>query len=351
MDLTGSAGGTGGPLPAPAGGGAPDLAGRRVVVTGASGFIGGHLAERLLRLGAQVRLLVRRPERVAALAAAGAEVVRGDLTVPASLNGCCEGGDVVFHSAAWLGTPYAREVAWAVNVEGTRAVMREARRAGVRRFVHLSTIAVYGPVRAGVVGEDHPLGGAVEPYGESKIASEAAAREAAGDVELVIARPGMVYGPGSRTWTVRLVRWIQEGRPAMVAGGRGNARPIFIENLVDALLLCAVVPAARGQAFTLIDCNMRWRDFLEPYAQMVGRRPRSVSYPTSWLIALTDELRAVVTRRPPRIRRAALGYTVSRAVLSVERARRLLGWAPRYTMPEAMALTRAWLVANGHLPG
>jgi UDP-glucose 4-epimerase len=229
--------------------------------------------------------------------------------------------------------------------------MAEAKRSGVRRFVHLSSVAVYGPVRAGVITEDHALHGAVELYGESKIAAETAANEAAGGtVEVVITRPGMVYGPRSRAWTVRLVRWIVEGRPAMVAGGHGYARPIFIENLLDALALCATVPAAAQQAFTLIDGNVRWRDYLHYYAQMVGRRPRSVAYPTSWLIASTDELRARISRRPPRIRRAALGYAVSHAQFSTDKAHRLLGWTPRYTMPEAMTITQEWLIANGGLP-
>jgi nucleoside-diphosphate-sugar epimerase len=329
----------------------PALPGARVLVTGASGFIGSHVAERLLAQGGTLRLLVRRPERVAAMAAAGAEIHTGDLTAPASLGGCCEGIDVVFHAAAWIGTPYARAAAWQANVDGTRAVMAEARRAGVRRFVHLSSIAVYGPIRTGVVTETRALGGAVELYGESKIAAEDAARDAAGDdVELVVTRPGMVYGPRSRAWTVRLIRWIADGRPAMVAGGHGYARPIFIENLVDALVLCATVPEAAGQAFTLIDENMRWRDYLHHYAQMVGRRPRSVSYAVSWLIALTDETRALMTRRPPRIRRAALGYAVSHAVLSTDQAHRVLGWRPRYSMADAMAITRAWLVATNQLP-
>jgi nucleoside-diphosphate-sugar epimerase len=82
---------------------------------------------------------------------------------------------------------------------------------------------------------------------------------------------------------------------------------------------------------------------------MVGKRVRSVSYLTSWLIALTDETRAVLTHRPPRVRRTALGYAVSRALFSTEKAQRLLGWTPRYAMPEAMAITKDWLLANAYL--
>jgi nucleoside-diphosphate-sugar epimerase len=225
----------------------------------------------------------------------------------------------------------------------------EALRAGVTRFVHLSSIAVYGPVRAGIVTEDRPLWKGVELYGDSKIMAEEALRVVASrGLPAVITRPGMVYGPRSRGWTIRLIQWINQARPAMVAGGHGYARPIFIENLVDALILCAVKPVA-GEAFTLIDANMPWREYLERYGRMVGKRARSVSYLTSWLIAVTDETRARFTHRPPRVRRTALGYAVSRATFSTEKAHRLLGWTPRYTMDQAMEITKSWLIENGHL--
>ncbi len=325
------------------------LPGRRVLVTGATGFIGSHLAERLLATGAHVRVLVRRPERAPRLADAGAEIVFGDFTDPRTLQECCRGVEVVFHSAAWLGTPYTREAAWAVNVRGTRALAEEALRAGVMRFVHLSSIAVYGPVRSGIVTERSPRWAGVELYGDSKIAAEDELHAVASrGLPVVITRPGMVYGPRSRGWTIRLVHWIGQGRPAMVAGGRGYARPIFIENLLDALLLCALRPVV-GEAFTLVDADIRWRDYLSRYGTMVGKAPRSVTYVTAWMLALTDELRALVTHRPPRVRRTALGYAVSHASFSTAAAHRLLGWAPRYSMERAMQITRQWLIDNGHL--
>lgn len=319
------------------------------MVTGATGFIGGHLAERLLALGTPVRVLARRPERAAALAAAGAEVVAGDLTIPDTLRGACDGCAVVFHCAAWLGTPYAREVSWAVNVTGTAVLAGEALASRVERFVHLSSIAVYGPVRAGVVTEDSPLWSGVELYGDSKIAGEEAVRAAAAwGLPAVLARPGMVYGPRSRGWTIRMATWVRRGMPAIVAGGHGLSRPIYVDNLIDALLLCAQQPVA-GQAFTLVDQDIPWREFLGHYARIVGRPARSISYPTAWVLALADEIRAAITRQPPRVQRTAIGYAVSSARFSTEKARSLLGWSPRFSIDQAMEITARWLADNGYL--
>lgn len=327
----------------------PSFTGSRILITGATGFIGSHLAERLLATGARVTLLTRRADRANAFTGRGAEMILADLSRPDSLAGCCRGMEVVFHCAAWLGRPYTKEEAWRVNVAGAERLAREALAAGVRRFVHVSSIAVYGPVRAGIITEESPLWRGVELYGDSKIAGEEVVRAAvAGGLPAVIVRPGMVYGPRSRGWTVRMVQWIDAGRPAMVAGGGGFARPIFIENLIDAMLLCAQRPVT-GEAFTLIDANIPWREFLGPYGRMLGKRVRSVSLGTAWLIALSDEVRATVVRTPPRVRRTALGYAVSHATMSTEKARRLLGWSPRYSMDEAMRMTERWLKENGYL--
>lgn len=321
----------------------------RTLVTGATGFIGSHLFHRLLATGVPVRALVRRPDQAPALAAAGAEVAVGDLSNPATLRGACRGCSVVFHCGAWLGRPYTRGIAWAVNVAGTSALARDALVEGVARFVHLSSITVYGPVRSGLVTESSPLWGGVELYGDSKIQGEEAVGEIASQgLPAVIVRPGMVYGPRSRGWTIRFTKWIRRGRPAMVAGGHALCRPIFVNNLVDALLLCAREQVV-GHAFTLVDQDMPWRDFLGYYARMVGRPVRSIPYSAAWALALADELRAILTLRPPRVRRAALGYVVSRARFSTEKARTVLGWSPQRSIDEAMEATARWLRATGHL--
>ncbi|MGH2349143.1 MAG: NAD-dependent epimerase/dehydratase family protein [bacterium] len=321
----------------------------RVLVTGATGFIGGHLTERLLALGVPVRIFARNPARAAPLAAQGADVVIGDVSEPASVRGLAEGCRTVFHCAAWMGRPYTVEAAWAGNVIGTETVAAEALRAGVERFVHVSSITVYGPVRAGVVTEASPLWKGVELYGDTKIAGEETLRAAAGrGLPVVITRPGLVFGPRCRGWARRVILWLNAGFPIMVSGVGALARPIFIDNLVDALLLCAQRPVL-GEAFTLIDADVLWREYLGYYGRLAGKPVRSVPYAALWLLALGSEFRARLMRTRPRESRTALGYAISTARYSTQNARDRLGWAPRISLADATAQTDRWLRENGYL--
>lgn len=321
-----------------------------VLVTGATGFIGGRLATRLLEGGARVRVLIRDAAKAAPLAAQGAELCLGDLTQPATLAPACAGIQVVCHGAAWMGSPYRKATAWAVNVAGTAALASAARAAHVDRFVHLSSIAVYGPVRRGVVTEESPLWRGLELYGDSKIAGEDALRTAAGeDLPTVILRPGMVYGPRSRSWTLWCVRRIRKGYPVMLGGGSGFARPVFIDNLIDAIVLAMHYPRS-GEAFTILDADVLWRDWLGYYARMVNRPARSIPQFAGTAIAASAFVLAHLIRKiPPRIRPATVGYTVSQARYSTEKARTLLGWTPQISLTEAMRTTEEWLASEGYL--
>lgn len=321
-----------------------------VLITGATGFIGSYLTERLLSSGTPVRILARSPEKAAPLAALGAEVVYGDLTKPETLGPACAGCGVVYHCAAWLGSPYHEGIAWQVNVAGTAALVSAAIAARVERFVHLSSLAVYGPVRSGVVTEDSPLWQGVELYGDSKISGERVLRQAAGHgLSAVILRPGMVHGPRSRGWTLWFVERIRKGYPVVVARGVGLCRPVFIENLVDAMVLAATRPVA-GHAFTIVDADIPWRDFLAFYSRMLDRPARSVPRAAAYALAAAADLRAFFADTAPRIRPVAVGYAVSQARYSTGKARRLLGWSPKIPLDEAMRITEQWLRWQGHLP-
>ncbi len=319
-----------------------------VLVTGAGGFIGGRLCTRLAGAGVPVRGLVRRTEQAAELAVHGVEPVWGDLTRPQDLRAAVAGCRVVVHCAAWMGQPWSWEAAHATNVEGTRELAEAALRAGVSRFVHLSSISVYGPTTAAVIDEQTPLW-PLGPYRATKIAGEAEVAAAARrGLPSAILRPGQVFGPGDRRLAGLILRWLSRGRPLLVDGGGGRCHPLYIENLLDAVVAAAAPQAPQG-VFNVADGDVPWREFLGHYACMAGRRLRSLPARAVWVLALGTEVAGALTRRPPRGHRAELGYLLRHSHYSTERVREELGWRPRVPLEEAMAETAAWLREAGML--
>lgn len=326
-----------------------DLPAGPVLVTGAGGFIGGHLCRRLAALGVPVRGLVRRPEGVAFLEAAGARAVIGDLTRPDTLPHALRGCATVVHCAAWMGQPPSWEAARAINVLGTRALAEAAAREGVGRVVHLSSIAVYGPTTAGRITEDSPLW-PLGPYRATKIGAErevCAARRLG--LRVVILRPGQVFGPGELRLAGRVLAWLRKGWPLVVDGGTGVCHPVYVDNLLDAVLAAAAPRAPEG-IYNIADGDVPWRQFLGVYAAAAGRPLRSVPSWVARAVALAAEAAAALTGRLPSVRRAEVGYLVRRTHFSTARARQLLGWTPRTRLEQAMEQTVAWLRQAGHLP-
>jgi nucleoside-diphosphate-sugar epimerase len=194
---------------------------RSVLVTGATGFIGSHLAERLVVEGARVRVLVRDPQKLIPALRDRAEVARGDLLQPACFASAVRDCEIVFHVAAWLGTPPAREVAYSLNVAATRQLAEAAREASVQRFIGTSSVAVYGPVQAGVVDETWPHWN-VYAYAETKSQGEAAAFATMTDrFGVSVIRPAEVYGPRGGAWTTLPINLAKRGLPMLIGGGYG----------------------------------------------------------------------------------------------------------------------------------
>lgn len=320
-----------------------------VLVTGAGGFIGGRLADRLVEQGVHVRGLMRRVEQAPALAARGIQPVLGDLTRPTDLATAVSGCAVVYHCAGWMGQPPSEEAALAVNGAGTRHLLEACLVAGIERFIHVSTISVYGPTAAGIIDEQTPLW-PLGPYRESKIAAEreveAASRRG---LKAVVVRPGQVFGPGDRRLAGLVLRWLTRGLPVLVDGGSGFCHPIYVDNLADALVAAGTVDEAAGGVFNVADYDMPWRQFLGHYARMAGRTMRSIP---SWVlraIARGTEGVAAVTRHPPFLPYAEVAYFLRTSQYRSTRAREVLRWRPRVPIPEAMDATETWLRRSGML--
>ena len=316
---------------------------RTALMTGTTGFVGSHLAERLVSEGACVRVLVRDPQKLLPSLRDRVEVVRGDLLQPDGFAAATKDCEFVFHVAAWLGQPNRREAAYALNVTATQQLAEAARAAGVQRFIGTSSVAVYGPVLQGVVDETWPHSN-VYLYSETKSLGESAAFATQTDqFAVTIIRPAEIYGPRGGSWTTLPVKMAQRGIPSLIGGGQGFAHPVYVMNLVDAYLLAAQRNEAIGEAFTICDADVPWREFYGRYAAMAGKHARSVPTWLAWCGALSAEIGAKIMRRPPAASRALMGFMTGRCIYSTAKARRLLGWSPRFSLDEGLRQTEIWL--------
>lgn len=350
-----------------------ELRGETVLVTGGAGFVGGRLAERLqLEARARVRALVHRWASATWVSRYPVELVAGDVCDPAAVQTAMAGCSRVFHCAS--GGDDAESYR-AVNVDGTRNVLEAARRCGVKRVVHVSSAVVHDLEAPGDIDESSPLRPARHPYTASKIGGEEVVwdfwrRER---LPVTVLRPAFVWGPRGSQYTVAPVRAMAEGRFALFDGGRAECPAVYIDNLVDALLLAATRPNAVGEAFLITDGEGRtWRDFFEAYAAMLGRRELpNLSTSAPWVrgaIALfefaTKGMDRLAGNPAPFWRRACrrslrelnhglgrLGIVGRRQMalfsregsISIKKARDVLGFAPRLSLEKAMRETERWL--------
>jgi nucleoside-diphosphate-sugar epimerase len=319
------------------------LQAKRVLVTGATGFIGSRLAQRLtLEEGAVVTGTGRKMEKVPHLADAGVNLQQVDLIDATAMRQQVTGQEIIFH-LAWLGRETgAVGVTHDRNVQATERLLRLAAEAGVGRFVFASSINAYGPPKRDIVDETHPVNTKQrDAYGRAKAVTEQLAGLLAHELglELVVVRPAMVYGPCSKTWTVRMLEMVQKGVPVIFGDGRGNASPLFIENLIDGLLLTATRPEAADEAFNFSDPPVGWQEFFGYYGTMCGRKPRGIPLWAARILALASEkLRLGIP-----LTRERLDFYVRQSVFPTTKAEQLLGYRPRVPLDEGMNLAEAWL--------
>lgn len=315
----------------------------KVFLTGAAGFIGRALAERYAAAGHEVRGM-----DLVADAARG--IVAGDITEPGPWQAHAAGCDVVIHTAAVVSFRMERpHEVWRANVLGTLHALEAAERAGAR-FVHFSSVTVFGFDFPDGADERHPVTLTGVPYPDTKIASEQVVLQAhvEGRVEATIVRPGDVYGPRSRAWAVIPATLIRDRRFALPDRGRGIFSPVYVDNLVDGVLLAAERPEAIGQVLTLSDgVGIANRDFFAPYAELVGRRLPTV--PTRLALAMAAGVERAARLRPGDndVNPASVRYMLRRGTYSNAKARRLLGWEPAVSVEEGLVRTVDWLHANG----
>lgn len=330
-----------------------------VLVTGAGGFIGGYLLDKLLGAGHQVRALaldeadagrIRRPE---------VEVVMGDVREGASLEGVADGIELAFHAAARVTDWGPWREFEAVTVRGTENMLEVTARAGVRRLLLFSSTAVYATAPRGTppLDEKAPYGGPESPwgfYGRSKMIAEQAALgyQEEGRLEVSIVRPVSIYGPGDRTFLPRIVRYVRSPMAAWVAGRDPLTPFLYVTDAVEGIFAAGMSEKAVGQAYTLgPEPEIRMREFVVAICKEVGIRPprRSVPYALAAPLAGLSEglARLVGTREPPSLTGMSLFLMTQDQRYDISKAQRDLGWQPTVSMEEGVRRAAEWARAEG----
>lgn len=308
---------------------------RRVVVTGASGFIGKAVGARYRSLGAEVR-------GVDVVADEASGIVEGDTSVPGPWQDLVATGDLVVHTAALVSNTAGLDRAWEVNVAGTRHVLDAAARGAAARVLHLSSVRAFSDLGFPPdVTEQHPVRPDGHSYVDTKIASEQVALQAhaAGEVPVTVIRPGDVYGPGSVPWTFWPVVGIASGTFAIPDDGMAIFSPVYVDDLVDGLVAAAATPAAAGQVITITGgVGVTNLEFFSHYYRMLGRDPELIP---------AGELRAVLEAAG--VGGDTVDYLLRTNTYSIAKARELLGYEPQVDLAEGMGRCEAWLREAGLL--
>jgi dihydroflavonol-4-reductase len=324
----------------------------RVAVTGGTGYTGGKLIERLRGGGHEVSALARAGSRRPATDD-GVRWVEGDLSDAGSLARLVEGADAVAHVAAVYRTAghpdaYYRDV----NLGGTERLLEASARAGVRRFVHTSTVGVHGDVRRPPADESAPFDPG-DVYQQTKAEAETMAlrfqRERG--LPVVVVRPGAIYGPGE-TRLLKLFRAIARRRYAIVGSGKPHYHLVYIDDLLDGYELALSHPGAPGEAFIVAGPrSVSQSEMAAIIARHTGGRVLPVRIPVAPIHLAGDLCEALCVPfeiEPPLHRRRVDFWTKNRS-FSIEKARRVLGYEPRVDVEEGVARTAAWYRQAGWL--
>jgi 2-alkyl-3-oxoalkanoate reductase len=317
---------------------------RIIFITGATGLVGGHVAEEAHRRGHRVRALVRPTSDTRWLDHWGTEKIVGDLEDLDALRHGAAGADWVFNCAAKVGDWGTLEEFRRLNVNALRLLLEAACEARVQRFVHVSSLGVYE-------GRDHfgtdetvpPAADSLDAYTRSKTEAEALVLSYHKERRLpaAIVRPGFIYGERDRTVLPKLLTNLRRGTFAYFGSGEQALNCVYVKNLVHGLFLAAENPAAIGEVFNLTDGQRVSKvKFVGRVAELAGLQPPTRHIPlvlAKYLAALVEGVAKLrKAKKPPIINKARFKFLGLNLDYSIEKARRILGYQPPFSFDQAI---------------
>ncbi|MDP8247053.1 MAG: NAD-dependent epimerase/dehydratase family protein [Candidatus Tritonobacter lacicola] len=324
------------------------------LVTGAAGFIGRHLVERLVFEGKRVRALARPSWDISFLRSLGVEVAVGDLLDGKSLRKAVDGVSHVYHAGALVSDWGKKRDFIDSIVGGTRNLAEECLRVNVDRFVCITSAAVYGYPKAELIDENMPYRKRSIPYIDAKIEAEKLifSYYRKKGLPVVAVRPTMVYGPRCKTYVLEVVRHIRSGSMVLLDGGRHAAGLCYVGNLVDALILAGEVPDAVGQAFNVSDgSRVTWWQYINGLASVIGKGTVTRSIPSgpAYLLACLMEItyRAAMRRSRPLLTRLAVLEFGREQNYDISKAKSVLAYEPAVQFDGGLSRVAEWLKEEG----
>lgn len=325
----------------------------KILITGATGLLGGHLIKELRQRREHIRALVLPIEDTSKLLEQGVEVVKGDITNRSTLDAAVKDIDLVFHLAGMMGVWRSFADYHLVNVIGSENLYKAAQKAGVRRFVHTSSHTVYGLGHGRFLSEDSPLRPDPDPYSLTKAEADRLIRRLmlTSEMETVILRPGTFFGPGDRLHFGRMAQKVKDGKGVLI--GRGdNALPFcYVSDVVQGFMLAGYHEKAPGQVYNITnDRPLSQREMFQAIADAVGgiRPTLHLPYvPIYYGSIVAERLVARLTQTRPVVTQLGAMMFGTDNRHSIEKARWELGYQPQVDLLTGIKLAAAWFNAGG----
>lgn len=321
----------------------------KILVTGVNGFIGSHIAERLLHEGHEVHGLVRKTSNLDFICGMNIKLHYGDILLPETLTEAVAENEVVIHNAGLASDWGPLDLFMKINFEGTKNIVNAALSGGVKRIVYMSSTAIHGFGSKEMMNENSPVTPSVFPYSQSKWMAEKWLMDFAAQsgIEAVAIRPGNVFGTRDHTFIEKYLDVIVKGRAGFVSGGKSKTCPTYVENLSHAVALACFHPAAAGESFIITDgIDITWRAFTEMLAQAAGApKPRfSIPFRAGYSLAFLMEMiyKTAGSTNAPLLTRYRMSNAGLDYFFSIAKAEKMLGFRPEINMEEAIGRTVNW---------